>query len=82
MERARKISDANAFNVAGNNLHRAITAKNPQTERFWRKVFGAYAHIIAKRGADDTTWHLMNTASGYADGMMCRRKKSKLCEQV
>jgi hypothetical protein len=63
VERARKISDANAFNLAGNNLRRAISAKNAQTERFWRKVFGAYAHIIAKRGADDITWHLMEHRS-------------------
>ena len=26
------------------------------------------AHIIAKRGADDTTWHLMNTAADYEQG--------------
>ena len=75
MERARKIgADPEAFNVAGNNLHRAIEVGNQQTEKFWRRVFGAYAHIIARRGADDTTWHLMNTAAGYAEGMMSPTK--------
>ena len=65
MERAKKIDGPEAFNFAADHLQRAVGSGNQQTEKFWRKVFGAYAHIIAKRGADDTTWHLMNTAADY-----------------
>ena len=68
MARARKIAGPDDFNVAADHLQHAVKTGNQPQEKYWRKVFGAYTHIIAKRGADDTTWHLMNTAADYEQG--------------
>lgn len=71
MAKAQKIAaHSELFNAAADSLKQSVSDKNAKTEKFWRQVFGAYAHLIVKRGADDTTWHLMNTAAGYAQNFM------------
>jgi hypothetical protein len=60
--------DFGLFHAAEDSLQRAVDEKNARSEMYWRKVFGAFAHIVLKRPVEDNPWHLYNTAALYAYG--------------
>jgi len=67
--KAEKICvDFRLFHAAEASLQRAVDEKNVRSEIYWRKVFGAFAHIVLKRPVEDNPWHLYNTAGLYAYG--------------
>jgi hypothetical protein len=69
MAKAEKICrDFWLFHAAEDSLQRAVDEKNARSEMYWRKVFGAFAHIVLKRPVEDNPWHLYNTAALYASG--------------
>lgn len=58
------------FPKAAEALQTAVDQKNARSEMYWRKVFGAFAHIALKRQRwmKEDPWHLYNTAAIYAYG--------------
>ena len=71
MAKAEKICrDFALFSKAADALQKAVDRKNGRSEMYWRKVFGAFAHIALKRQRwmKEDPWHFYNTAALYAYG--------------
>jgi len=70
LEEARKIYNTRSrkpWLAAEDALRTAISTKDKKTERFWRKVFGVYAKMLAGPGNSNLA-HLWNQASNYELG--------------
>ena len=64
------MADAGQFQRAEAFLQRAIDTGNARAEQDWRKVLGAYAHLIGKRRADKATLRLARKAFQYGIGVL------------
>jgi len=66
----KMVDEETLFYAAEAALQKAVENKDVKTEKFLRRVFGAYVRLIAKQGTDADQWHSMNNAAGYAIGAL------------